>query len=78
MRLGDENGRKRRAALTSVKARAGYEPVSSPDLTEGAANSGHIRLLAPCKPDGLPRIDQTDLISEFTRVKTPSVYEYTS
>jgi hypothetical protein len=70
-----KNDRKRLAALASAKARDGCEAVLPLNPTEGAANSGHIFPRAPRKPDGLLRITQKNLISEFTRVKMGSVYE---
>jgi hypothetical protein len=78
MRLGAKNDRKRLAALASASARGGFVTVLAPDLTAGAANLGHVFPPAPCKPDGLRRISRKNLISKFTRVKYPSIYEFTA
>jgi hypothetical protein len=75
MGSGDKNDRKRLVALTSVKARGGCEAVLAPHPTAGAANSGQIVPLAPRKPDGFLRNNLKNLISEFSRVKTPSIDE---
>lgn len=45
MVFGCDNGRKRLEALTSVRARGGFEPMSRPKATEGAANPGQISSL---------------------------------
>ncbi len=47
-----KNDRKRRAALTSVKERAGCEAVLPLKPTAGAVNVGHLWPPDPCKPDG--------------------------
>jgi hypothetical protein len=73
-----KNDRKRLAALTSVKARDGCEAVLALNPTEGAANLGQLFPTAPCKPVGLLRISRKNLISKFSRVKYPSVYEFTA
>ncbi len=78
MGLRDQNDRKRLAALTSVRARGGTEPVWALISTAGAANSGQLSPTAPRKPDGLLRFGRKNLISEFPRVKTPSFYEFTA
>lgn len=78
MVFGCVNGRKRLAALTSVKARGDFEAVARPMTTEGAGNPGHLFRLDPCKPDGWLRIKPKNLIAGFPRVKTRPVYEFTS
>jgi hypothetical protein len=78
MRFRSENDRERLAALTSVKARGGSEAVSLLNLTGGAANSRHLSPPFPRKPDGLFRKSRKQLICEFPRVKTASVYELTT
>jgi hypothetical protein len=78
MTVGCENGRKRRAALTSVKASGDFEAVSQLGVTEGAANPGHLFRLAPRKPCGFLRIKPKNLITGLSRVKTRPVFEYTS
>jgi hypothetical protein len=70
--------RKRLAALASAKVRGGSEAVLPLNPTEGAANSGHTSPRDPRKPDGLLRFARRNLISEFTRVKSASVYKFTS
>jgi hypothetical protein len=70
-----KNDRERRAALTSVKARAAREAVLPLKPTAGAANVCHLLPPAPCKPGGLPRISRQNLFSTFPRVKYPSFYE---
>jgi len=47
MVFGGENGRKRLAALTSVRARDDFEAVLFPKATGGADNPGHLFLLDP-------------------------------
>jgi hypothetical protein len=47
MVFGDENGRKRLEALTSVRARDDFEAVSFPKATGGANNPGHRFRLDP-------------------------------
>lgn len=42
-----ENGRKRVAALTSVRAKADFEPVALQGVTFGAADLGHLFRLDP-------------------------------
>ncbi len=71
-----ENGRERLEALASAKARDGAEAVSPLKPTAGAANSGHLSPPSPRKPDGLLRISQRQLISEFPCVKMASLYEF--
>jgi hypothetical protein len=78
MGLRARNGRKRLAALTSVRARDGSEAVRALNPTEGAENSGQISPPAPRKPDGLLRIGRANLISEFPRVKMLPIYEFTT
>ncbi len=78
MGLRAQNDRKRLAALTSVRAREGFEAVWPLKPTAGAANSGQLSPSAPPKPDGLLRIARRKLISKFPRVKMPSVYESTA
>ena len=78
MTSGCENGRKRREALTSVKASGDFEAVLHPEVTEGAANPGQLFRLAPRKPGGFLRIKPKNLITGFSRVKTRPLYEYTS
>jgi hypothetical protein len=78
MDLRDKNDRKRLAAWTSVQARGGFEAVLSLKSTAGTGNSGHLSPPFPRKPDGLLRKGQKQLISEFPRVKTPSVDEFRS
>jgi hypothetical protein len=73
-----QNDRKRLAGLASAKTRDGSSAVWALKPTEGAVNSGRIPPLAPRKPDGLLRINRKNPISEFSRVKTASVYEFTS
>ncbi len=75
MGSGAKNDRKRLTALTSVKARGGYEAVLAPHPTASAANSGQIGPLVPRKPGGFHRNNRKNLISEFPRVKMPSSYE---
>jgi hypothetical protein len=75
MGSGVKNDRKRLAALTSVKARGGCEAVLASHPTEGAANSGQIVPLVPQKPDGFLRNNRKNLVSEFSRVKMPSIDE---
>jgi hypothetical protein len=77
MGLRAKNDRKRLAALTSVKARGGCEAVLALKPTGGAANLGQLSPPSPRKPDGLLR-SRKNLISKFTRVKYPSVYEFTA
>jgi hypothetical protein len=76
MGLRCENDRKRLEALASAKARGGSEAVSHLKPTEGAANSGHLSPPSSRKPDGLLPRSRKQLISEFTRVKMTSVYEF--
>jgi hypothetical protein len=78
MGLRDKNDRKQRAALTSVKARGGFETVLPLKPTEGAVNLAHLFLPSPLKPDGLLRKGQKNLMAKFPRVKYPSVYEFTA
>jgi hypothetical protein len=73
-----KNDRKRHAALTSVKARGGFEAVLPLKLTAGAVNVGQLLPPAPCKPDGFRRISRQNLIATFSRVKCPSFYEFTA
>ena len=75
MGSGVKNDRKRLAALTSVKARGGCEAVLASHPPEGAANSGQIVPLVPRKPDGFLRNNRKNLVSEFSRVKMPSIDE---
>ncbi len=75
---GCENGRKRREALTSVRASGDFEAVLQPGVTGGAANPGHLSRLAPRKPGGFLRIKTENLITGFSRVKTRPVHEDTS
>lgn len=78
MALWFENGRKRLAALTSVRARDDFGPVLNLKATEGAANPGQPFRPDPCKPDGFLRIRPEALTSGFPRVKTRPIYEFTS
>lgn len=78
MALGCENGRKRREALTSVRASGDFEAVLHPKATEGAAHPGQVFRLAPRKPGGFLRAKPKNLISGWARVKTRPVYEFTS
>jgi hypothetical protein len=78
MTLGCENDRKRRDALTSVRASGDFEAVLHPKVTRGAANPGHLFRLAPRKPGGLLRIKPENLNTGFSRVKTRPVCEVTS
>ncbi len=75
MGSGAKNDRNRLTALTSVKARGGYEAVLAPHPTASAANSGQIGPLVPRKPGGFHRNNRKNLISEFPRVKMSSSYE---
>jgi hypothetical protein len=76
MGLRAKNDRKRLAALTSVKARGDCEAVLALKPTGGAANLGQLSPPSSRKPDGLLRKGRKNLISKFTRVKYPSVYEF--
>jgi hypothetical protein len=78
MGLRAKNDRKRLAALTSVKARGGCEAVLALKPTGGAANLGQLSPPSSRKPDGLLRSGRKNLISKFTRVKYPSVHEFTA
>ncbi len=78
MGLRAKNDRKRLTALTSVKARGGFEAVLALKPTGGAANLGQLSPPSSRKPDGLFRKGQKNLISKFTRVKYPSAYEFTA
>jgi hypothetical protein len=73
-----KNDRKRHAALTSVKARGGFEAVLPLKPTAGAVNVGHLLSPVPCKPDGFQRTSRQNLISTFPRVKCPSFCEFTA
>jgi hypothetical protein len=78
MGFGGKNDRKQHAALAFAKARGDCEAVLPPGPTAGAEDLGQLFPPAPCKPDGLRRISRKNLISKFTRVKYPSVYEFTA
>jgi len=78
MGLGSKNDRKRPDALACAKARGGSEAVLLPKPTEGAVNSGHIFPVDPRKPQGLLAVARKNLITEFPRVKIPTLCEFTS
>jgi hypothetical protein len=78
MGMRARNGRKRLAALTSVKARGGFEPVLALMPTAGAANLGQLSPPLSRKPNGLLRKGRKNLISRFTRDRYPSIYEFTA
>jgi hypothetical protein len=78
MGFGAKNDRKRIAVLASASTRDGFEAVLPPNLTGGAANSRQFSPPAPPKPDGLLWISRKNLICEFSRVKSASIYEFTA
>ncbi len=78
MGLRAKNDRKRLAALTSVKARGGFEAVLALKPTAGAAKLGQLSPPSPRKPDGLLRKGRKNLISKFTRVKSPCLVHFTA
>jgi hypothetical protein len=73
-----KNDRKRLAALASAKARGGCEAILALNPTAGAANLGQLFPPFSRKLDGLLPRGRKNLISKFTRVKYPSVYESTA
>lgn len=78
MRFWAENGRKRFAALTSVRARADFEPVALQVLTCGAADLRHLSRLDPRKPDGFLAVKPGNLNSKSVSRQNASFYEDTS